>query len=92
MSIHGFLPAWVLHSAAIAIFKVVSCCLAGIALALGEATTRLPAWAVLVVAATIAYVLVNSVVCTGLIGEVTPIAWDTTSSRPRACASADFRA
>ena len=63
-----FPPVWVLHFAAIAIFGafVLS---GGHRLELGEATTRLPAWAVLVVAATIAYVLVNSVVCAGLLGE-----------------------
>ncbi len=63
-----FPPVWVLHIASVALFGAFV--LSGRhRLKLDKATTRVPSWAVLVVLATIAYVLVNTVVCAGVSGE-----------------------
>ncbi len=62
-----FPPVWVLHIASIALFGAFVV-YGGHRLKLDEVTTRVPTWAVLVVAATIAYVVVDSVVCAHLAG------------------------
>ena len=63
-----FQPVWVLHFVAIAL--LVSFLLSGgYHLKLDEVTAKVPTWAVLVVAVTGVYALVNTAVCAALSGE-----------------------
>jgi hypothetical protein len=57
-----------LHFVAIGLFGLFVLT-GGYRLRLEEVTSRLPGWALAVVAAMIAYVVVNSVICAGLSGE-----------------------